>query len=159
MNTSSEKKLGHRRRFPAVVTKWLLLIVASFVVGSLSIALLPSQQSIVVNIGVGINVAMALGIGFVLAWTGAGRWLACAAGLGSVVTVMGWDVLNLTQAEVQGQGWGLGAIPLDVFALPIAALGMTVLLGTGAAAGGIGGLLAARRPCRKWCFRLWTLVS
>ena len=52
----------------------------------------------------------------------------CAAGLGTVVTVLGWDLLTFTQAESRGVG-GFGVILLDVFALPIAAVGMTVPCG------------------------------
>jgi hypothetical protein len=147
------------RRVPAVVRTWLLLIAASFVAGCLTIVLIPSHQSRVVNIGVGINVAEALGIGAVLAWNGIPRRLVCAAGLGAMVTVAGWDLLSLIQAEVQGQGWGLGAIPLDVFALPIAAIGMMLLLGVGAAVGEIGRLAISRCPCGRLAGKLWPSIS
>jgi hypothetical protein len=148
------RRLLDHRRVPAVVRTWLLLIAASFVAGCLTIVLVPSHQSRVVNIGVGVNVAMAFGIGAVLAWNGMHRRLFCAAGLGAIVTVVGWDLLSSVQAKVQGQGWGLGAIPFDVFALPVAAIGMLILLGVGAAIGGIGRLLFSRCPCRIWPRRL-----
>jgi hypothetical protein len=96
---------------------------------------------------------MAIGIGVVLAWRGIPQRLICAAGLGAVATVVGWDFLSFTQTEIQGQG-GLGAIPFDVFALPIAACGMAILLGVGAALGGIGRLFATRCPCVRWLPRL-----
>jgi hypothetical protein len=159
MLTPSVEDPGKRRRVPAVVAQWLLLIAASFVAGCLTIALVPSHQSTVVNIGVCTNVAMALGIGFVLAWRGIPQRLFCAAGLGAVATVVGLDVLSLTQTEVQGQGWGLGAILLDIFAFPIAVLGMLILLGVGAAVGGIGRVLATRCPCRRWPLKPWSLLS
>lgn len=148
------RRFPDRRRVPAVVRTWLLLIAASFVAGCLTIVLMPSHQSRVVNIGVCINVAMAIGIGAVLAWNEIHRRLFCAAGLGAVATVVGWDLLSYTQVGVQGQGWGLGAIPLDVFALPIAIIGMTILLGAGAAIGRTGRLLVSRCPCRIWSRRL-----
>jgi hypothetical protein len=147
-------RLPDDRRVPVAVRTWLLLIASSFVTGCLAIVLIPSHQARVVNIGVCVNVAMAMGIGAVLSWIGAPHRLLCAAGLGTVATVEGWDLLSVTQAEVQGQGWGLGAIPLDIFALPIAALGMTILLGAGAAIGGIGRLIDSRCPCGKWPRRL-----
>ena len=143
------RRLPDDRRFPPVVRTWLLLIASSFVTGCLAIVLLPSHQARIVNIGVSINVAMALGIGAVLAWNGIPQRLFCAAGLGTLATVAGWDVLSFTQAQVQSQGSGLGAIPLDIFALPIATLGMTILLGAGAAIGGIGRVVASRCPCGR----------
>jgi hypothetical protein len=153
-------RLPDNRRVPVAVRKWLLLIAASFVAGSLTIVLIPGYQAWIVNIGVCVNVAMALGIGALLAWNnGVPQRLFCAAGLGAVVTVAGWDLLSFTQAEVQGQGWGLGAIPLDIFALPIAAVGMTILLGSGAAFGGIGRFVDSRCSCGKWPRRLWASIS
>lgn len=138
-----------RRRVSLLVVRWLLLIAATFAAGCLTMALLPNRQATVFNIGVYINVAMALGIGVVLAWRGIPQRLICAAGLGAVVTVVGWDFLSFTESEIQGQG-GLGVIPSDIFALPIAACGMAILLGVGAALGGIGRLLSGRCPCRRW---------
>src|ERR1700680_674574 len=111
------------RRVPPPVVQWLLLIASTFVAGCVMIALLPSHQASVVDIGVYVNVAMAVGIGVVLAWRGSAQRLFCAAGLGAVVTVLGWDVLTFTQAEIQGIG-GFGVIPFDVVALPIAAVAM-----------------------------------
>ncbi len=138
-----------RRRVPLVVVQWLLLIAATFVAGSLTMVLLPSHRAKVFNYGVFINVAMAIGIGVVLTWRGNPRRLICAAGLGAVVTVVGWDFLSITQTEIQDQG-GLGVILLDVFFLPIALCGMAILLGLGAALGGIGRLISSRSPCGKW---------
>jgi hypothetical protein len=142
-------------RVPPAVVRWLLLVAATFVAGCLMIALLPSHQASVVGIGVCINVAMAIGIGVVLAWRGSPQRLFCAAGVGAVVTVVGWDFLSFTQSEIQGQG-GLGAIPLDVIALPVAGLGMVLLVGVGTALGGIGRscVLSTRWPCRRWRPRL-----
>ncbi len=133
------------RRLPHAVVQWLLLIAATFVAGCLAIALLPGYQATVVKIGVWGNVAMAIGMGLVLAWKRLPERLCCAAWLGAVVTVIGWDFLSFTVEEVHGEG-GLGAIPFDVVALPVAALGMLILVGVGAALGGIGRMLCARCP-------------
>lgn len=138
--------LGHRR-VPPAVGQWLLLIVASFVAGCEAIALIPSHQGLVVEAGVCVNVAMAIGIGAVLVWQGGPGRLMCTAGLGAVVTVLGWDLLTFTQAEIRGLE-GIGVVLLNVFALPIAAVGMTALVGAGAAIGGIGRVLSSRCPCR-----------
>jgi hypothetical protein len=148
--------LGHHR-VPPVVVRWLLLIAATFVAGCLTVAILPSHQMSIIDIGVDSNVGMAIGIGVVLAWRGITQRLFCAAGLGAVVTVLGWDVLTCTQAVIQGQG-GVGVIPFDVIALPIAALGMAILLGVGAAVGGIGRVLSRRCPCGRWLPRLGALI-
>jgi hypothetical protein len=155
----ANRQLVDNRHVPAPVRKWLLLIAVSFAAGCLTIALLPSHQARVVNIGVGLNVAMAVGIGAVLARMEIPERMFCAAGLGAVVTVAGWDLLSYTQAEVEGQGWGYEAIPLDVFALPIAAFGMLVLLGAGVAIGGFGRLVVSRCPCDKRSQRLRSPVS
>jgi hypothetical protein len=141
------------RRVPPAIVQWLLLISATFVAGCLTIAAEPSHQATVVNIGFNINVAMAVGIGVVLAWKDIPQRLFCAAWLGAVVTVVGWDFLSFTQEEIQGQG-GLGAIPYDVVALPVAALGMVILLGVGVALGAIGRVLRSRCPCGRWLPRL-----
>ena len=142
-----------QRRVPPTVVQWLLLITATFVAGCLTVSLLPSHQATVVNVGVLVNVAMAIGIGAVLVWRGRPDRLFCAAGLGAVVTVLCWDLLTFTLAEIQGGG-GLGVVPVDVIALPVAALGMVLLLGAGAAVGGIGRLLTTRCPCKRWQPRL-----
>lgn len=141
------------RRVPPTVVRWLLLVTATFVAGCLTISLLPSDQVTVVNMGVLVNVVMAIGVGAVLVWSGRPDRLFCAAGLGAVVTVFGWDLLTFTQAEIQGVD-GLGVVPLDVIALPVAALGMMLLLGAGAALGGAGRVLTTR--CRS-CSRRWQL--
>jgi hypothetical protein len=144
------------RRVPQAVVQWLLLIAATFVAGCLAIALLPGHQATVVKIGVWGNVATAIGMGLVLAWKGSPQRLCCAAWLGAVVTVIGWDFLSFTFEEIQGHG-GLGAIPFDVVALPVAALGMLILLGVGAALGGIGRLLGTRCPCARRLPRIGSL--
>jgi hypothetical protein len=145
----------HDHRVPPAVVRWLLLVASTFVAGCLTIALLPSHQASVVDVGVCINVAMAIGIGVVLAWRGSPQRLFCAAGAGAVVTVLGWDLLTFTQAQIRGLG-GLVFIPLDAIALPVAGLGMVLLVGVGAALGGIGRvcLLSTRWPCRRWRPRL-----
>lgn len=140
-------------RDPYAVLQWLMLIAATFVAGCLRIGLLPSHQKTVINIGVCINVAMAIGIGVVLTWKGTPQRLFCAAGLGAVVTVVGCDVLSFTLGVIHGQ-YGLGFIPFDVIALPIADLGMLILLGVGAALGGIGRVLSTRCPCQRWFPRM-----
>jgi hypothetical protein len=137
------------RRVPREVVQWILLIAATFIAGCLTIGLLPGHQSSVVALGVWINVSMALGIGAVLTWRGTPERLFCAAGLGAVATVLGWDLLSFTQQEIQGLG-GLGFVPLDAIALPVAGLGMLLLLGVGAALGGIGRVLSTRCPCGRW---------
>ena len=141
------------RRIPLVVIEWLLLIASTFTAGCLLIALLPHYQSTVVAIGVYGNLGMAVGVGGVLTWKGLPERLCCATGLGAVATVIGWDFLEFTLSETRGVG-GFGAIPLDVIALPIAILGMTILLGVGAAIGGIARILAARCPCGNWLTNL-----
>jgi hypothetical protein len=141
----SEHRL-RRRRVPLAVVQWLLLIVASFVAGCEAIALLPSHEATIITWGICTNVAMAIGIGVVLTWKGISHRLLRTAWLGAVVTVIGWDLLNFTLGEIQGQE-GLGAIPFDVVALPVATLGMLVLLGVGAALGRIGRLISGRCPC------------
>jgi hypothetical protein len=153
---SVDRMSEHRFGFhgvPHAVVQWLLLIAATFVAGCIAIALLPSHQATVVNIGVWGNVAMAIGMGLVLAWKVLPQRLCCAAWLGAVVTVIGWDFLSFTVEEIHGQG-GLGAIPFDVVALPVAGLGMLILLGAGAALGGIGRLLGSRCPCGRRLPRL-----
>lgn len=135
------------RRVPPAVRQWLLLITASFVAGCELVVLIPSHQALVVQLGVGVNVALAVRTGAALVWQGMPGRLMCAAGLGAVVTVLGWDLLTFTQAEIRGLD-GIAVLPLDVFALPIAAVGMTALVGVGAAIGGIGRVLSGRCTCR-----------
>jgi hypothetical protein len=144
---------SHHGRVPPSVGQWLLLIAGTFVAGCMTIAAFPGNQAGVVDIGVYANITMAVGIGVLLAWTGNAHRLFCAAGLGAVVTVLGWDVQTFTQAEIQGQG-GFGVVPLDAIALPVDALGMVVLVSGGAAIGGIGRLLSLRCPCGRWQPRL-----
>jgi hypothetical protein len=151
------RRVGNRR-VPLVVIQWLLLIASTFMAGCLFIVLLPHYQPTVVTIGVYGNVAMALGISVVLTWKGLPQRLFCATGLGAVVTVIGWDFLEFTLSETRGLG-GFGAIPLDVIALPIAILGMTILLGVGAAIGGVARILAARCPCGNWLPKLGPSAS
>ncbi len=137
-----------RRRVPLVVVQWLLLIAATFVAGCLAFTLQPRDQATVFVIGVFINVAMAIGVGVVLAWRGIPKRLICAACLGAVVTVIGYDFLSVTQTEIHGEG-GFGVILFDAFFLPLALSGMAFLLGVGAALGGIGRLLSSRCPCGR----------
>jgi hypothetical protein len=87
------------RRVPPSVAQWLLLIVATFVAGCEMIAIVPRRQVLIVDIGVDVNVAMAIGIGVLLAWRGSPQRLFCASALGAVVTVLGWDALTFAQAR------------------------------------------------------------
>lgn len=64
---------------------------------------------------------------------------------GVVVTVVGWNSLSFTLEVIRGQV-GLGAVAFDVIAVPVATLGMMILLGSGAAVGGTGRVISAR--CR-----------
>jgi ABC-type sugar transport system permease subunit len=89
----------------------------------------------------------------VLTWRGIPQRLICAACLGAVVTVIGYDFHSVTQTEIHGEG-GFGVILFDAFFLPLALSGMAFLLGVGAALGGIGRLLSSRCPCGRWLPRL-----
>jgi hypothetical protein len=144
---------SHHHRVAPAVARWLLLVAATFVAGRLTMALLPTHPASVIDIGVCINVAMAIGIGGLLTWRGTPERLSCAAGLGAVVTVLGIDLLLFTQPGIRGSGW-LGLIPFDAIALPVAGAGMLFLVGVGAALGGIARLLSTRWPCRRWQLRL-----
>jgi hypothetical protein len=151
-----DHEFDHRRVPPAVVL-WLLLIAVTFVVGCGAIALSPSHGTTIVQTGVCINVAMAIGIGMVLTLKGIPHRLCGATWLGAVVTVIGWDLLSFTLGEVQGHA-DLGAIPFDVVAFPIAALGMTILLGVGAAMGGVGRLVGSRCSCGERLAKIGVLT-
>jgi hypothetical protein len=138
-----------RCRVPFVVVQWLLLVAATFAAGCLTIALLPSDQAAVCWMGVYINVAMAIGIGAVLTWRGIPQRLICGAMLGAVVTVVGWNCLVFTLTEIQVGHPGFGVVVFDIFALPVAACGMAILLSVGGALGGIGRMLSSRCRCGR----------
>jgi hypothetical protein len=145
------------RRVPPAVVRWLLLIAVTFVVGCGAIALFPSHGTTIVQSGVCINVAMAIGIGVVLTLQGIPHRLWGATWSGAAVTVIGWDLLSFTLGEVQGHA-ALGAMPFDVIAFPIAALGLTILLGVGAAMGGVRRLVGGRCSCGERLARIGLLT-
>jgi hypothetical protein len=112
-----------QRLIPAPVIRWLLLIVLSFVIGGVTIALAPSTSSEVLNIGIVTNVALAIGMGIFLGWEMTLSGLPVAIVAGALVTVLGADSL-----------W-IGLIVVDAIAIVVAVIGMSVLLIAGATVG------------------------
>jgi hypothetical protein len=108
---------------PVSVVRWLLLIVLSFVIGGVTIALAPSTSSEVLNVGIVTNVALAIGMGTFLGWKMRLSDLPVAIVAGALVTVLGADSL-----------W-IGLIIVDAIAIVVAVIGMSVLLIVGATIG------------------------
>jgi hypothetical protein len=123
-----------RRLIPAPVVRWLILIAVTFVIGGLACLLFPSAVQGIVGVGVIANVALAVIMGVVLGWRMTLEHLPAAIGAGAIVTVMGTDCLYP------------GLLPFDAVALVIAVIGMSVLLGIGAAGGTVARGL--RSGCR-----------
>jgi hypothetical protein len=115
-----------RRTFiPPPVTRWLLLIVLSFAIGGVTIAVFPSVASVVLNIGVVTNVVLAIGMGVLLGWRMTLSDLPIAIFAGALVTVVGTNVLLPL------------LIVFDAVAIVVAVIGMSILLVVGAIAGTI----------------------
>jgi hypothetical protein len=111
------------RLIPTPVIGWLMLIVVSFVIGRVTIALAPSASSVVLNIGIVTNVVMAIGMGVLLGWNMTLSDLPVAIFAGALVTVVGADSLYL------------GLLIVDAIAIVVAVIGMSILLVVGATLG------------------------
>jgi hypothetical protein len=123
-----------RRLIPEPVARWVVLIAVTFVLGGIGCLAFPSTTADIVGVGVAANVGLALLMGTILGWRMALDHLPVAIVAGAVVTVAGTDGLDP------------GLIPFDAVALVIAVIGMSVLLGIGAALGTVA--RGVRSGCR-----------
>ncbi len=112
-----------RRLVPSIVARWLVLIAISFVIGDAALALWPSASSEILTFGVWTNIVMAVSLGILLGWRMQLDRLPVAIAAGALVTVAGADSLD-------GR-----LLVLDLIAIVVAFIGMSILLVAGATAG------------------------
>jgi hypothetical protein len=137
-----------RTPFSPVVLWWLLAVSASFLVGFLLLTLLPEASGAIWGVGIVVNVGLAVAVGAFLGWTRQWLQVVLAVPLGSIVTILGLDLLALvpTPTENAHAGW-LGLVGFDGVAVLTACFGMAILTGVGASVGVIGQILIVRSGC------------
>ena len=127
---------------------WLLAVSASFLIGLLLLALVPTVSGATWGVGIVFNVSMAVGIGIFFGWTGQGIQILIAMVLGAVVTILGLDLLVLVPSPTENAQFGLLAYAaFDTVGILIALLGMAILIGGGALVGTIAHLVPSRSGC------------
>jgi hypothetical protein len=137
------------------MVRYLQVVTATFAVGLLAIAGVPSAASFVVGTGVAANVALALAVGVALGWRSAWLYVVPTAALGLTVVLSGTAALVLFFGASSGVTQALGvaggvAAYGAVVGLPV----MLCLVAAGALAGASSRAAdgcAARR--RRWTRR------
>lgn len=125
---------------------WIASVWLSVAVGIVLIRLFPSV--ITVPAGVCLNVGMAVAMGVALGWVR--RWcdVLIAVAAGASASVLGIDALIVLGAR--DEGWTAAVLgAFDAIALPIAAIGLSVLLAVGATIGSTARWSSERCRCAE----------
>ncbi len=116
-----------------VVIIWLLLVTLSFLLGFSSFAFLPGAASTTWNAGILTNLGMAVTVGAILGWRRQWLQVFVAVTFGTVVTILGLDLLLFAPTPIENAHWGLLGIGLfDSVAVIFALIGMAILVGADA---------------------------
>jgi hypothetical protein len=133
---------------PRAVQWWLLATAASFVLGFLILRFFPSASSPTWGDGIATDVGMAVAIGVLLGWTRQWLQVLVASVLGSVVIILGLDLLFLAPTPVENTHLGLiGTVLFDAVGIGVALVGLVVLVGVGAVIGAFTRAVASRWVC------------
>jgi hypothetical protein len=125
---------------------WLLPTASTFLLGFLILDLFPSASSPTWGGGIALNVGMAVVMGVFLGWTHQWLQVLVASIFGSIVVILGLDLLFLAPTLTENTHLGfIGTVLFDSVTLVVALVGMMILVGLGAL---IGALTRAVSKCR-----------
>jgi hypothetical protein len=145
---STDNRAASDERISPGVRWWLLAVAISFLLGFIFLRLLPQDSSTTWSGGILVNLGLAVTIGIVLGWTRQGIQVLIAVLMGSVVTILGVDLLLLAPIPTENAHLGLlGCVIFDAVAFFVALIGMTILVGVAVLVGLASQLLARRSSC------------
>jgi hypothetical protein len=125
-NGSLMRRLSHLTIRQVELT-WLALIALSFGIGGLAILIIPSASEGIYSVGESLNVVMAVAMGILIGWTRNWSRLGSAVFSGSVVTVVG---VNLVDLALPGASFnGAWELFFATIAICVAIAGTAILLG------------------------------
>jgi predicted small integral membrane protein len=100
------------------------------------------------GVGTAVNVSWAVAIGVYFGWTRQGFQALVAVVLGTIVTILGLDLLLLVPTPAENAHFGLlGFVAFDSIGLFVALIGMSILIGGGALTGVLIHLTLSRTGC------------